>query len=126
MTPYLQIKKHINKALKSKRLLNPMETYEVLNHLKNVSEEKILLENLMSHIIYLKDKSASLSSLTKRELQVLKLIGCNFKSSEISITLSISYNTVATHRKNIIKKLGLKGTRQLKVTANEYVKSDKN
>lgn len=123
MVYYFQINKLVNSALKEKRLLTPTETITLLSNLEKISEDDALIENLTSHILYLRDKTGSHQSLTKRELQILKLIGFNFKSAEISKTLSISNNTVATHRKNIIKKLGIKGTRQLKVFATEHVKA---
>lgn len=46
--------------------------------------------------------------LSKREEDVLKLIACGKLNKEIANTLSISINTVLTHRKNIIGKLGIK------------------
>lgn len=46
--------------------------------------------------------------LSKREIDVLKLIACGKLNKEIAGTLSISINTVLTHRKNIIGKLGIK------------------
>ena len=124
MTSYLKIKQTINIALKDARLLTFDETMRVLEHLQNISEEKELLNKIKAHIAFVIKKSIPHNFLTQRELQILKLIGCNYKSSEISTALTISPNTVATHRKNMIKKLGIKGTRQLKVFANEYVKSE--
>lgn len=48
------------------------------------------------------------SPLTKRERQILKLIGEGKTSEQISKTLKISKFTVDTHRKNIHKKLDIK------------------
>lgn len=124
MTSYLKIKKLLNKSSKEERQLTLAETLDVLNYLEEIAEDKLLISKLVSKILYAKNITAEHAALTKRELQVLKLIGCNFKSTEISTTLSISSNTVSTHRKNIIKKLGIKGTRQLKVIANEHVKGE--
>jgi DNA-binding CsgD family transcriptional regulator len=42
--------------------------------------------------------------LTRREIEVLKLIVAEKTSSEIAETLSISIRTVETHRKNISNK----------------------
>ncbi|GER59759.1 LuxR C-terminal-related transcriptional regulator [Patiriisocius marinus] len=124
MTSYLKIKKLLNRSSKEDRQLTLAETLDVLNHLEKIAEDKLLIRKLVSKILYIKNSTSEHASLTKRELQVLKLIGCNFKSTEISTTLSISSNTVSTHRKNIIKKLGIKGTRQLKVIASEHVKGE--
>ncbi|MCX7878176.1 MAG: response regulator transcription factor [Ignavibacteria bacterium] len=48
--------------------------------------------------------------LTKREIEVLKLIASGYSNQEIANILYISYNTVDTHRKNIMHKLSIKNT----------------
>ena len=48
-----------------------------------------------------------LSTLTPRELEILKLIGESFKSREIADYLNISPGTVDKHRTNIMRKLDL-------------------
>ncbi|MDP3352225.1 MAG: response regulator transcription factor [Flavobacteriaceae bacterium] len=48
------------------------------------------------------------SSLTEREIQVLKLIAKQKSTKEIAEELFISSNTVETHRKNLIKKINVK------------------
>jgi len=50
------------------------------------------------------------SSLTKRETEILKLICQEYTSSEMSEQLFISTNTVETHRKNLLRKVGVKNT----------------
>lgn len=50
------------------------------------------------------------TSITDREIDVLKLIAQEYSNKEISDTLSISIHTVETHRKNLIKKLNVKNT----------------
>lgn len=50
------------------------------------------------------------SDVTKRELQILKLIAQEYNTKEISEELAISTNTVDTHRKNIMKKLKVKNS----------------
>jgi DNA-binding NarL/FixJ family response regulator len=54
----------------------------------------------------LKSKS-SLDNLTRRERQVLKLIGEGHKNKDIADYLCISPKTVEKHRANLMKKLGL-------------------
>lgn len=49
-----------------------------------------------------------LSLLTKREIEVLKLIAKEYTTSEIASELFISSHTVETHRKNLIRKLNAK------------------
>ncbi|WP_321540717.1 response regulator transcription factor [Flavobacterium piscinae] len=48
------------------------------------------------------------TNLTDRELEILKLISLEYSGKEIGEELSISLNTVETHRKNLIKKLNVK------------------
>jgi DNA-binding NarL/FixJ family response regulator len=49
-------------------------------------------------------------NLTKRELEILKLIGRAMSNKEIAQTLYISDQTVSVHRKNIMRKLGVSNT----------------
>ncbi len=51
-----------------------------------------------------------LGKLSKREAEILKLIVDESSSKEISELLTISIRTVETHRKNILRKLGVKNT----------------
>ena len=51
-----------------------------------------------------------ISSLSKREMEILRLIVKGFTDKEIGKELHISYYTVDTHRKNIINKLKVKNT----------------
>ena len=48
------------------------------------------------------------NELTNRETDVLRLIANEMSSKAIALALSISVNTVETHRKNLIKKLNVK------------------
>lgn len=48
--------------------------------------------------------------LTKREEEILKLIAREFTTPEIAEKLFIAPSTVETHRRNLIAKLGVKGT----------------
>jgi DNA-binding CsgD family transcriptional regulator len=44
------------------------------------------------------------TSITKREKEIIRLIALGMSSREIADTLNISSHTVATHRKNILRK----------------------
>lgn len=46
--------------------------------------------------------------LTKREVQIIRLIASEYTTNEIANSLAISTHTVDTHRKNIVSKLGVK------------------
>ena len=57
--------------------------------------------------------------LSKREIEVVKCVAEGLTSTEIAERLFISEHTVNTHRKNILKKLGLKNSSELVNFANE-------
>lgn len=58
-----------------------------------------------------KDKAGAV--LSKREKEIVKLIGQGKTSQEIADALFIGKTTVDTHRKNILKKLNLQGKSEL-------------
>ena len=49
-------------------------------------------------------------TLTRREIEVLRLIAEEYSNPEIADKLFISIRTVDTHRRNLLEKLGLKNT----------------
>ncbi len=49
-------------------------------------------------------------SLTKREIQILKLLAMEYTGEEVARELFISKNTVETHRKNLLRKTKSKST----------------
>lgn len=57
--------------------------------------------------------------LSKREKEILTLIGEGLKSTEIAKELNITLNTVNTHRRNIIRKLNLEPNADLRRIAIE-------
>lgn len=56
---------------------------------------------------------ASTDALTGRELEVLQLIAEGHATREIAERLHVSVKTVATHRANIMDKLGIHGVAEL-------------
>lgn len=56
-------------------------------------------------------------ALTEREKNILRLIAFGFSSMEIADNLFLSIHTINTHRKNILKKLGIKTVSGLMVYA---------
>mgnify|MGYP003515004821 FL=1 len=56
------------------------------------------------------NEAMPLSSITDRELEILRLITLEYSGTQIGDELNISTNTVETHRKNLIKKLNVKST----------------
>jgi DNA-binding NarL/FixJ family response regulator len=97
---------------------------EILNAIKSIlKNENYLCKNTIKSL-YLSsntDKKEvvnthiknALGNLSKRELEVLKLVVEEYSTKEISELLFISTRTVETHRKNILTKLGVKNTLSL-------------
>jgi len=56
------------------------------------------------------NEAMPLSTITDRELEILKLITLEYSGTQIGDELHISANTVETHRKNLIRKLNVKST----------------
>ena len=50
---------------------------------------------------------------SKREMEIIKLIALGYKSEEIAESLFISLHTVQSHRKNVIRKSGVKTSSEL-------------
>ena len=55
--------------------------------------------------------------LSDREMQVIRYIGKGLSSERIATELNVSIHTVNSHRKNVLKKLGLKSPTELIVYA---------
>jgi DNA-binding NarL/FixJ family response regulator len=67
--------------------------------------EKIFISNSIVKPELLKDEFEKKHRLTKRELEILKLIKDDFTTEQIATSLNLSFYTVETHRKNIKHKL---------------------
>ncbi|MEG1543465.1 MAG: LuxR C-terminal-related transcriptional regulator [Tannerellaceae bacterium] len=81
------------------------------NRLSIRASKETILEQLQQ--LFASDNAAPLSGegskgLSAREIDVLQLIVKGITNKEIADKLSISLNTVLTHRKNITSKLGIK------------------
>lgn len=75
---------------------NRMPVFSIINTVKGetVSEDTMIDNRILS----------------KREIEVLKLIGDGCTSKEIAVVLCISINTVSRHRQNILEKLQVKNS----------------
>ena len=76
-------------------------------------------EKNVNGMIY-EDKFTIREKLTKREIEILKLIAEAKNNKEIASELFISDQTVGVHRKNMMKKLGVHNTVNLVKIALEY------
>ncbi|GAA4276730.1 response regulator transcription factor [Aquimarina mytili] len=100
----LDVEGYLFKCAGKIELLNAIHT--VFEGEKYFSEEvqKIHNESLFSS----KKTKENKVSLSPREMDVLKCISQEKSTQEISETLHISINTVDTHRKNLMRKIGAK------------------
>jgi two-component system response regulator NreC len=84
---------------------------KVVEAIRTVAQKKLFFDtNIIS------DKSKSTQEeilLSKREIEIVRLIGEGKTSAEISDILFIGKSTVDTHRKNILKKLNIHGKTDL-------------
>ena len=77
---------------------------------------KLELERQKRQILELENRQSDnslINKLSKREIDVVRLITWGLTDNEIAFKLSISSHTAKTHRKRIISKLGLKNTAAL-------------
>lgn len=97
-------------------LLKSCSKEELIEAIKGVASGQEYLENaLREDFASYIDKPITKDdykgpSVSKREKEVLKLISEEFTTIEIAKKLFISVTTVETHRKNMLKKLGLRNT----------------
>jgi DNA-binding CsgD family transcriptional regulator len=78
------------------------------------------VSRLMSELNFLKTNNPLFLTLTKREIDVLRLMALGKSSTEISESLFISPTTVETHRKKVRSKLGIKNTYETLLFAQAY------
>lgn len=77
------------------------------------NSRNILLQNLYSK------NTISQVKLTKRELEIVRLICLQKTTPEIAILLKLENNTINTHRKNLLDKTGSKNTAGLVMFARD-------
>ena len=109
-------KRFIKQALKSGAsgyMLKNTPADEFLEAIRMVHQGGIYLSKELPNVFAEKGKPRSnylFPDLTAREIDVLKLICQEKNTQEIADTLFISYNTVETHRGNLLLKVGVKNT----------------
>lgn len=106
----------VNEFMKSGALayvLKNAGTIELHNALRAVSKGEIYISKELkddSIETHPKDDFVKTLSLTKRELEIIKLLSMEKSSQQIADQLFLSVYTVNTHRKNILQKLGIKNS----------------
>lgn len=87
---------------------------EVLNAIQTVYNGETYFDaNIDTNTLGTNNKSAKKGLLTKRQIQILDLIAQGKTSREIAEILFIGVHTVDTHRKNMVRIIGLKGKGEL-------------
>ena len=105
-------------------LLQECDQDEILSALKACAKgEKFFCDRVLDVLIQPSESGISGDSfkkngyqernLTPREAEILEYIGSGMSTSEIAQTLMLSTHTVHTHRKNIMRKLGVHKTSDL-------------
>lgn len=88
-----------------------------ITNLKKDGKQHFYLSNGKEHLLYMidnkDDKMQPIEPLSKRELEIAKLLGQNLTSEQIGEKLFISPNTVNTHRRKMLKKIGMSDTLEL-------------
>lgn len=86
-----------------------------------------ILDILMEERLDKNDKNTAPVNLTLRETEVLRLIAEGNTTNAIAASLFLSYHTINSHRKNIIKKLKIKSPTEFVIYALEMgiIKAEK-
>ena len=114
--------KHVQLIMdeKSEPCNNSIATIHVNDNVNSI------IEAIQQAIQSFFEEKVTSSSLTERELEILRLVALGNASKEIADKLNISVHTVVTHRKNITEKLGIKSISGLTVYAilNKIIDTD--
>ena len=94
-------------------LKNAMDL-ELVDAVKQIASGAHVLDPRLGHLPESKNAEHTLSA---RELEVLQLIVHGKSNKEIATVLTLSANTVAVHRSNIMRQLGIHNTAELVVYA---------
>lgn len=108
----------VEKAFKSGArgyILKESATEEVIYAIHEVYKDKFFLSPGISKFIingflsneYYQNSNMLINNLTKREREILQLLAESITNKEIAKILNLSLNTVESHRKNIMRKLGI-------------------
>ena len=103
----------INDRLEAQQFLaDPGNDYPFLNSLRKFKKNKEKL-SLLPSAAELPVNTEDIGKITKREKEILYLIGAGFSTKQIASQLFISINTVQTHRSNLLRKLQVKNSVEL-------------
>jgi len=95
---------------------------DLMNAVRSLRNNKRYLCSKIIDLLFTNDEKqqkANEISLTPREIEVLQLIADGLKTRQIADQLHVSVHTINSHRKNMLRKLGLKSPIELIVFAIE-------
>ncbi len=116
-----QLLKLISSIENEGKMLTTNELIVVLENMKHICKSPEIVSALTNSIkLKSNNNSHNRSNLTNREKQVVLLIGQGLPNKDIANELNLSKSTIETHRKNIRKKLKIKGKDSLMVFAIIY------
>ena len=78
--------------------------------------EKFYCTNVLNYLLeksFPKEQECKPLPLTPREIEIVQLVSSGLIAKEIAGKLNLSTHTIYTHRKNIMKKLGINSTSEL-------------
>jgi DNA-binding NarL/FixJ family response regulator len=109
-------KGYLHKSARPDELREAIETLMKGKYYLNARIEEVLpLDTAFGNSV-----TSSLSLLSKREFEVLRLIAAGLTNNEIAHRLEVSPKTVSTYRSRMVEKLGLTSSSQLYRFALEY------
>ncbi len=95
-------------------ILKSSSLNDVLSAIETVANGSSFFDkNINTQNLEIKNNNTQKGTLTKRQVEILELIAQGKTSREIASQLFIGVYTVDTHRKNMIRILGLKGKGEL-------------
>jgi DNA-binding CsgD family transcriptional regulator len=113
---YLQVLRHqtVQQTDEQGNILRTTGIIVELGHLPEVNGViGKMVDNETGKLIYSRSYSGQDSKFSTREKEIIMLLANGRKTDEIAEDLFISPNTVSTHRKNMLKKYGVKNTAEL-------------
>jgi two-component system, NarL family, response regulator NreC len=103
---------------------------ELINAIRSVANGDLYVHPALTRILVREHNAPAVlphtvSSLTRREMEVLQLIARGYTNAQVAEELSLSVRTVETHRSNLMDKLGLSNRVEIVRYAQEHGLLDK-
>jgi two-component system, NarL family, nitrate/nitrite response regulator NarL len=101
-------------------ILKDVPGTELLRAIRIVAEGKRYFSSEITEILSLEISNKTITTITRREQLVLRLISHGMSNKKIANELNVSIRTVETHKRNIKQKLGIDDTFGLMRYALDY------